>query len=262
MCGTTPSFTTDENVRCKVQAMASDAIFNVSRGSVRPWKNVAMGLGFSALTGSKLGTEILSREGHAINYTEIKGLETEFAYAVTSEYRDSPDGIHPEPNLATACAWDNNDANMETLDGKSTLHATVGHTYQNIVTETNERHNVRTREDQCGRNRRKFMGDEREVPPFRKPITAAIISCPSTAAGYQDGSATSPRSTVEIVPRGAFTYSSLLTNLDVHWFFWSITEALPMLAGFVSKFIKDKLPLQRICYMDPIGRSPTNNDVV
>lgn len=30
----------------------------------------------------------------------------------------------------------------------------------------------------------------------------------------------------------------------------------------MSKYIEDPLPLQRICYMDPISRSPTNNDVV
>ena len=30
----------------------------------------------------------------------------------------------------------------------------------------------------------------------------------------------------------------------------------------MSKYINDPLPLQQICYMDPIPRSPTNNDVV
>ena len=35
-------------------------------------------------------------------------------------------------------------------------------------------------------------------------------------------------------------------------------------AGFMSKHIKDQdpLPLHRICYMDPISRSTTNNDAV
>jgi hypothetical protein len=36
----------------------------------------------------------------------------------------------------------------------------------------------------------------------------------------------------------------------------------PLYAGFMSKYIEDPLPLQRICYMDPISRSPANNDVV
>ena len=36
----------------------------------------------------------------------------------------------------------------------------------------------------------------------------------------------------------------------------------PLHAGFMSNYIKDPLPVQRICYMDPIATSPTNNDVV
>ena len=36
----------------------------------------------------------------------------------------------------------------------------------------------------------------------------------------------------------------------------------PLYAGFMSKYIEDPLPPQRICYMDPLPRSLTNNDVV
>ena len=36
----------------------------------------------------------------------------------------------------------------------------------------------------------------------------------------------------------------------------------PLCASFMSKYIEDPLPLQLIFYMDPISRSPTNNDVV
>ena len=37
---------------------------------------------------------------------------------------------------------------------------------------------------------------------------------------------------------------------------------MPLYAGFISQFIVDDLPLQRLCYNDVIFRSPTNNDVV
>jgi len=112
----------------KATSMASDAIFNVTRGTVKPWKHTAMGLGFASLTGSKLSLQILNRAGHSISYSETKGLETEFAYSVESSDRSAPDGIQLDPHLATASVWDNNDANVETLDGKATLHTTVGHT--------------------------------------------------------------------------------------------------------------------------------------
>jgi hypothetical protein len=73
------------------------------------------------LTGSKLVCHVLNREGHAVNYTDIKAFETEFAYSVIIEGKEAPDGIRLASELGTACVWDNNDANIETL------HATVGH---------------------------------------------------------------------------------------------------------------------------------------
>ena len=66
----------------KVTSMASDAIFNVSRVTIKPWKHTVLGLGVASLTGSKILMEILNRNGHSINYSEAKGLETEIAYTV------------------------------------------------------------------------------------------------------------------------------------------------------------------------------------
>jgi len=50
--------------------------------------------------------------------------------------------------------------------------------------------------------------------------------------------------------------------LDLYWFHKLKEGNTPLYAGFMSRYIKDLLPLQRICYMDPIPKSPTNNDVV
>ena len=98
--------------------MSSDVIYNVTHGTVKPWKHTSLGLGMASLTGSKLVLQILNRSGHCISYIETKSLETEFAYSIKSNERDAPDGIQLDPNLATACVWDNNDANIETPDGK------------------------------------------------------------------------------------------------------------------------------------------------
>ena len=62
----------------------------------------------------------------------MKALETEFVYTITENDQDIPDNMQLDPNLATALAWDNYDVNMETTNGKDTLHATVGICYQNI----------------------------------------------------------------------------------------------------------------------------------
>ena len=154
--GMTPTFSGAHKVTVdrKVTAMASDAIYNVTRGTIKPWKHTAVGLGFASLTGSKLAMQILNRTGHCISYSETKALETEFAYSVEGDEHDTPDGIRLEPNLATACVWDNNDANVETLDGKETLHATVGHTYQNVL-QDDQHANTNPIEFREGRNRRK-----------------------------------------------------------------------------------------------------------
>ena len=107
-----------EAIRRKAEALDSDVVYNVSRGNIRPWKNLVLGLGLSAITDSKLVVQILNQQGHCINYSDVKALETEFAYSVVSEDQEAPDGIRLRPNLSTACVWDNNDANIETLDAK------------------------------------------------------------------------------------------------------------------------------------------------
>ncbi|XP_045120480.1 uncharacterized protein LOC123509921 [Portunus trituberculatus] len=125
-------WSSDANKR-RVLASASDALFNCSKGRVRPWKHQALGLGIGTLTGSKSVLNILNRFGHCVSYDEVKRLETEIAYTCSEENRESPDGLSLNSNLGTACAWDNFDVNTETLDGKSTLHCTVGICYQNAV---------------------------------------------------------------------------------------------------------------------------------
>ena len=85
----------------KTLSMASDAVFATSRGTVRPWKNTSLGLGLSALLGSKTGTTILNRLGHTVSYDECKRLETEIAYTCTSRELETPAGLLLQPLLAT-----------------------------------------------------------------------------------------------------------------------------------------------------------------
>ncbi|XP_003725007.2 uncharacterized protein LOC100893398 [Strongylocentrotus purpuratus] len=118
-------------VERKAMALSSDAIFNCSRGNVKPWKHQTIGLGLGALTGSKTLITIMNRFGHCISYDEVKGLETEIAYTCSNCDRETPAGLHLLDALGTGLAWDNYDVNTETLDGKDTLHATVGICYQN-----------------------------------------------------------------------------------------------------------------------------------
>ena len=85
----------------KTVAIASDAVFSVTRGTVKPWKNTALGLGFSAMVGSRTAITILNRHGHAISYDECKRLETEMAYTCSSGDYETPDGLIRSSKLMT-----------------------------------------------------------------------------------------------------------------------------------------------------------------
>ena len=71
--------------------------------------------------------------------------------------------------------WDNNDANIKILDGKTTLRATVCHTYQNINKEEEEQ--VLEFEFRSGR-KINYIGIDREVPELRRSLSSATISFP------------------------------------------------------------------------------------
>jgi hypothetical protein len=81
--------------------VASDAVFNCTRGTVCPWKHQALGLGLGTLTGLKSLLTILNRFGHCISYDELKRLETEMAYTCSESGREPPAGLNLQSNLAT-----------------------------------------------------------------------------------------------------------------------------------------------------------------
>ena len=53
-----------------------------------------------------------------------------------------------------------------------------------------------------------------------------------------------------------------VTPLQLYWFVKAIKQKLPLYADFISQFIVDDLPRQRLCHNDSIFRSSTSNDVV
>ena len=52
------------------------------------------------------------------------------------------------------------------------------------------------------------------------------------------------------------------TPLQLSWFMKGVNGNLRLHAGFISQFVVDPLPLQRLYYNGPTSRSSTNNDVV
>lgn len=93
--------TSRDMVERKALASASDAVFNCTRGTVRPWKHQSLGLGLATLTGSKQVLTILNRLGHCVSYDEVKRLETEMAYTCAADQQETPSGLHLSDGLAT-----------------------------------------------------------------------------------------------------------------------------------------------------------------
>ena len=117
-------------------------------------------------------------------------------------------------------------------------------TYQNVSQDDQQASSDVVTVHRSRRNRRSFTGKERVIQPFKKSIHTAQFIIPHTTEAELD----------ECKMR--------LKVLDFYWFWKLIDGDNPLHAGFVSKFIEDPLPLQKICYTDPISQSPTNNDVV
>ena len=90
--------------------------------------------------------------------------------------QECPDGVDLDPKRGTGLAWDNYDVNMDTIDGKDTLHATVGICYQNIKEfgTTNEANLVNAISGIIsGRKRRHFGGKERKSDQYHKQLKKA-----------------------------------------------------------------------------------------
>jgi len=237
-----------ETVNRKVMAMTSDAVYNTSHGTVRPWKHTVLGLGLGTLTGSKLVLRLLNRLGYSLSYDEVKALETEFAYTAEANERSVPDGVNLTPDQGTGLAWDNYDVNMETIDGKDTLHATVGICYQNVQVEdtTTACPPISAPPTRSGRNRRQFQGMQQQVDPYYKQLKKAQFDF------------------LKPTEAGEVSEKIKLHILDFYWLLLQseVEKPIPLFPGFYSQYIDDRRPQQRIWYMDPIAASPTRNDVV
>lgn len=144
-------------------------------------------------------------------------------------------------------AWNNYDLNIETLDGKNSLHVTVGIAYQNVIHQQTGDDNDAEQEQPPGpgssitdRPRRTYDGVEKPIPPFHTNLKLAKFKFVAT-----DGDKINDSSDTNYVLIRA-------TGTDFVWLVLSRQEQLPLYNGFYSQFIDDPLPLTAIAYMDPI----------
>ena len=119
----------------RVLCLAQNLIDCASHGRVKLPKHVGLAMTVRHMTGSKRLVSILNRMGHCLCcsfYDEIESVDTGLAKEILAKSQDCgiviPSNISPGTFIQFAA--DNNDLNEETLDGKSTTHATTLVVYQ------------------------------------------------------------------------------------------------------------------------------------
>ncbi|CAH1100732.1 unnamed protein product [Psylliodes chrysocephalus] len=144
-----------DGVNCDrlTNSMASDAIFCVNNGTVKPF-------------------------GHCCNYKTLEEFETEAIIASVDCSQISPPDIIRSPLLCTGVAFDNFDRFVDTLNGKESLHDTVGIIYQNIDNNVQEELNVdnasnnseETLQGPSKKRRRTFDAIVPDILPYAKRL--------------------------------------------------------------------------------------------
>ncbi|GFU22616.1 hypothetical protein TNCV_1304921 [Trichonephila clavipes] len=113
-------------------SLASDAIYCVSTGTVKPSKHITLGMTMKSLTSSRKMINILNQLGHCCNYNTLEELETGATISSVNRFQICPPDIIQSLSLSTGVAFDNFDRYVDTLTGKDTLHDTVGIIYRNV----------------------------------------------------------------------------------------------------------------------------------
>ncbi len=126
-----PKNPTEKEIR-QAKSLVSDIVYFLTKGSVKPAKQISMGVGMKSMTNSTLVIRTLHRFGQCISPTEEQGIITEIAEAVTSCNIILPDGLYAEAGLATSICFDNYDELCDSIyAGKQATHDTTGNVYQN-----------------------------------------------------------------------------------------------------------------------------------
>lgn len=167
------------------------------------------------------------------------------------------------------------------MDGKDSLHVTVGIAYQNLILD--DVHDDQNVTYLSARSRRRYDGAVKVIPPFHKNLKTAKFKFPGDkdSAGIKQGTVSTDdgaaSSNQDAVSTSDWTVTAenpgsndkvkiydirRARDIDLLWLIQARCKEVPMFNGFFSKFVNDPLPLTVIGYMDPISQSPTRNDVV
>lgn len=244
---------------------ASDALFATSNGQLKPGKHLTLGIGVKSITGSKKVVNVLNHFGQCIHYNTCEEIETELARSIQSKNKSTPEGLQQCAGLCTGLAWDNYDELTETLSGAGTLHDTFGICYQNIPindetpssTPASNSDNIGSSETTPENMTNQQLSTSRSVRKKRSISVEPVDLVPYMKKprisnfDFQIVSADEPNHLIQVMHRDQL---------------WMISTKLcpdtPLWGGWNSLYTDDRLPLQKIGYMDNICKPITRLDVI
>ena len=109
------------------KSFAQDLLFGVTRGRIKPPKQILLWYAVKTLTNDVELVSILNRYGHGISYSQLEEINTALCMqkmATTTSEIPLPANI--QPHVSTTLAWDNIDRLEETLSGEGTSHRVNG----------------------------------------------------------------------------------------------------------------------------------------
>ncbi|KAL4089548.1 hypothetical protein QTP88_024568 [Uroleucon formosanum] len=217
-----------DETRRKVESLASDLVYAVTNGRVKPSKQLTLGITLKSLTSSR------------------KELETELTYSSINQLGLCPPGVLLLPKLSTGVAFDNFDRFVETSSGKDTLHDSVGILYQNEPEEGSHETVFQQLPLQSIQNISDAITPE--VIPYRKKpkMIGTLVNNDNELR--------------QIVPNTL----KICKERDLKWV---LSHALkirntPMWTGYNSLTTTNHGSKQKIFYLTPINMSPTNTTVI
>ncbi|GFY39738.1 hypothetical protein TNIN_273081 [Trichonephila inaurata madagascariensis] len=243
-----------DGVNCHIlsDSLASDAIYCVSNGTVKPSKHITLGMTVKSLTSSRKMINNLNRLGHCCNYNTLEELETEATISSVNRSQIFPPDIIQNLSLSTGVAFDNFDRYVDTLTGKDTLQDTVGIIYQNVSDDYDIKLILSSISGNLDiplsptKRRRTFNEEIPELPSFSHRLEMLENLTPV------DNELTLPANL------------TLIETIDLLYLLSHFLHVpnTPMWIGFNSKIIKDTSPKQKVSYLTSINFSPTNVAVV
>lgn len=105
-----------------MKSFAQDLMFGLSRGKIKPRKQILLPYAVKTLTNNDELIQMLNRSGHGLAYSQLEEINTALCFpkmASTSEI-PLPDNI--QPHVSTTLALDNIDRLEETLSREGTSH--------------------------------------------------------------------------------------------------------------------------------------------